>query len=606
MVIVDTGTVTAPEQHAPPVYGIAAGAVLHAHAGDTLEPAVLLHTFLPPGVAELFRTEPARVDVHSDGPGSPTLTVRLLVGGTALSWQLPVAPFVAALPGQSGDDGRMVLLGVVDAEPDAGFHAVAADCEHLAAELQLPVADLVEALRGRLTTWLADDLELLMHDDAHDRAVDRSPAQTLASAVLTTYRGELDAEQATSRLVRALELAPDEYTTELGARLCSALAAAVLRSGETALAEATTATGPFESETLRQLGGLPAALSGVAVPLRTETTMDFLLAGPDRDDAVRSAVSIIARLARHGFGTDLPDDEVLRRLGMVDDRGLARLATLWVQLAAGAAREPAGDPLVAREVGERAEAEAEAGLSWLATTAAALVGAGLEVVGRNVGRIAEQVQAVQELLEAEEPTLDHAVAAASACLSLARLVRNRAGIGPGTWLHLPAPLVAAVVLEQWADGLAAEVVVDLLDELLDDDVEPADVLDGLVCATAQLLVESDPHDDPAALQTQVDAALSAVPSGPRSARWLLVTCLGEANVHDPAAVALAPYLPREHTDPDRAAEKAGRQGILAAGLRTVRALADSFGDAAQLPRPVSLGVFLSSALSEHELLRRPL
>ena len=41
-----------PEQHFPPVHACAAGAVLHAHAGSTLEPAVVLHTLLPPVAAE--------------------------------------------------------------------------------------------------------------------------------------------------------------------------------------------------------------------------------------------------------------------------------------------------------------------------------------------------------------------------------------------------------------------------------------------------------------------------------------------------------------------------------------------------------------------------
>ena len=122
---------TAPEQHSPPVYACAAGAVVHGHAGDTLEPAVLLHTFLPAGVD--LRDSPARVDVHSDGPGTGTVTLRVLTEGVSLSWRLPVAPFVAALPGQPGEDGRMVLLAIVDAEPAAGFWAEDADCERLAA-----------------------------------------------------------------------------------------------------------------------------------------------------------------------------------------------------------------------------------------------------------------------------------------------------------------------------------------------------------------------------------------------------------------------------------------------------------------------------------------
>ncbi|MCW2499233.1 MAG: hypothetical protein JWN87_909, partial [Frankiales bacterium] len=147
-----------PEQHRPPVYACAAGAVLHAHSADTLEPAVLLYTFLPAGSGDRIDAVEAKVDVHGDGPGSSTLTVRVLSEGQSLSWQLPVAPFVAALPGQPGDEGRMVLLAVMDAEPEQGFWAQPVDCERLAAELQLPVTDLVDALRGRLTPWLADDV----------------------------------------------------------------------------------------------------------------------------------------------------------------------------------------------------------------------------------------------------------------------------------------------------------------------------------------------------------------------------------------------------------------------------------------------------------------
>ena len=39
-----TVPVSTPEQHRPPVYACAAGAVLHAHSASTLEPAVLLYT----------------------------------------------------------------------------------------------------------------------------------------------------------------------------------------------------------------------------------------------------------------------------------------------------------------------------------------------------------------------------------------------------------------------------------------------------------------------------------------------------------------------------------------------------------------------------------
>ncbi|MCW2667776.1 MAG: hypothetical protein JWN57_2738, partial [Frankiales bacterium] len=301
------------------MYACAAGAVLHAHAAGTLEPAVLLHTFLPPGGAEGIDAGDARVDVHGNGPGAPDVTVRVLSQGRSMSWQLPIAPLVAALPGQPGDEGRMVLLAVLDAEPEQGFWAQPVDCERLAAELQLPVADVVDALSGRLTPWLADDLDILLHDDAHEHAADRSPAQTLATAVLAHYRGDLTAEQATTRLVRALELAPPEFQVELAGRLAQALVAAVAAGGPAGLAAVESSAGPFETEVLRLLDTLPGALG--AVP-GADTAAQVVLAGADRDESVGAAVSVVARLARAAFGPELPGDEVLRRLGMVDDAGL--------------------------------------------------------------------------------------------------------------------------------------------------------------------------------------------------------------------------------------------------------------------------------------------
>ncbi len=127
----ENGPVSTPELHRPPVYACHAGAVLHGHSADTLEPAVVLWTFLPAGGGDRLDALDAKVDVHGDGPGTQTLTVRVLSEGQSLSWQLPIAPFVAALPGQPGDDGRMVLLAVMDAEPETGFWAQSVDCERL-------------------------------------------------------------------------------------------------------------------------------------------------------------------------------------------------------------------------------------------------------------------------------------------------------------------------------------------------------------------------------------------------------------------------------------------------------------------------------------------
>jgi hypothetical protein len=397
----------------------------------------------------------------------------VLAGSTSLSWSVPIGPVVAALPGQPGDDGRMVLLALVDSEPSPSFWSDPIDCERLAAELQLPVADVVEALHGRLTPWLADDLELLLHDDAHDRAVDRSPAQTLATAFLAHYRGDLAAETATTALVRALSLAPDAYTVELGGRLCSALVAVHEVTDQAARTQVLEATGPFETEALRQLTELPPLLAGLPAEGRNDAALEFLLAASDRDETVRAAVSVLGRLARAGLGADLADEDVLRRLGMVDDRALARLAGLWVDLAAAASGAGRDDAAVAQDVAVRARAEGRPGVVWLTTTAATLVGAGLQVVGRSLQRIAEPVDAVRRLLDTAEPSLDVLAEGAQAAVALARFVRSRGQIGPGSWLQTPAPVAANAVMEAWAGGLDRDVVVDLLDALLADDVDPS-------------------------------------------------------------------------------------------------------------------------------------
>ncbi len=595
---------TAPQQHSPPVYACAAGAVLHAHAGDTLEPAVLLHTFLPAGVE--LREAPARVDVHADGPGSATVTVRVLAQGQSLSWQLPIAPFVAALPGQPGDAGRMVLLALVDAEPEPGFWARPADCEQLAAELQLPVADLVDALRGRLTPWLAEDLALLLHDDAHDRAVDHSPAQTLASAVLAHYRADLTAEPTTTSLVRALELAPDVFTVELGGRLCGALAEAVHQADEVTVAAVLEGVGPFETEVLRLLVELPPVLGQGPVAERTERTMHFLLAAEDRDETVRAAVSVIARLARTRFGPGLPDDQVLRRLAMVDDAGLARLGSLWVDLAAGAAGPAEQDRTTAAALAERVLAEGAPGVQWLRDTASALVGLAVRAAGRNPEKLAGPLQAARAVVEQEDAAPDVVSPAVQACLVLARFVRSRAGLGPGAWLELPSPVAAQAVTGAYLSGLARESAVDLLTELLEEDVDGVDLLDGMVCATSQLLVHLDQQEDLELRRLQVSELLDAVPAGPRSPRWLLATTLLEAPDHDPAAADLGPFLQGQApADAERLAGKAGRQGMVSAGFTCLEALASVLGEAAQMPREELLGLVLPSALAEHDLLRRP-
>ena len=588
-----------PEQHEPPVYAVSAGAVLHAHAGDTLEPAVVLHTFLPPGAGDGLHSPEARVDVHGDGPTSGTVTLRVLCEGLSLSWRLPIAPFVAALPGQPGDEGRMVLLAVVDGEPAERFWAAPVDCERLSGELQVPVTDLVEALRGRLTPWLAEDLEIVLHDDAHEHALDQSAAQTLATAVLAHYRSDLIAEQATSRVLRALEHGPDEVQVELGGRLSAALATAVRTAGEVGRTTVASQVGPFESEVLRLLSDVPAALDDPEAHSDTDAAMLQILAGADRSEAVSSAVRLVALLAREALGTGLPDEQVLGGLGMVDDAGLARLARLWVDLAVGAAQPATGDGEVVTSLGRRIVQEGVPGRAWLHDTAAALASAAVQVAGRSSSKIAGDLRAVQALLErgadeAVEPAL-------RACLTLARFVRTRGSVGPGSWLALSTASAATAV---GSAGLPRDTTVDLFVELLEKDVQAVDLIDAFVCATSQLLVHVDPHGDESLRRVQVAELLGAVPDGARGARWLLVTCLREAPEHDTSAADLTALLASEpELDVDRLATRAGRHGVIAAGLLCLDAFGAAFGAEAQMPREELLGSVLPSALLEHELLR---
>lgn len=601
-----------PEQHRPPVYACAAGAVLHAHAAATLEPAVLLYTFLPTGGADRLDALEAKVDVHGNGPGSPTLTVRVLSEGQSVSWQLPIAPFVAALPGQPGDDGRMVLLGVLDAEPEQGFWAEPVDCERLAAELQLPVTDLVDALRGRLTPWLADDVDLLLHDDAHEHAADLSPAQTLASAVLAHYRQDLEADAAVARVVRAFDFAPQDFQAELGARLCIALATAVAAAGAAGVTAVLEQTGPFEPEVLRLLSDLPPVLAAADPSAdESEAAASVLLAGPDHAESLRAAVSAVARLARSAFGTDLAGAEVLRRLSMVDDAGQLRLADLWVELAGAVAGAPSGDPTVAAGLAARVAAEGAPGGAWLRSTAAAVGSLALEVAGRSRSQVAEPIRALEVFL-ADRPELGAttssttAAAALERVLALARFARSRAGVGPGRWRQVPVEAAAAALGSGLSHGLERELAVDLLVELLEDDVEGPDVLEAFVCATAQLLIELDPMESPESTALQVPELLAAVQGGPRGARWLMAACLREAPEHDPAAADLRPWLPSETAaDVDRLASKAGVRAVMAAGLQVLEALTGVLGTSLGVPREEALSQVLPSALLEHDLLQGP-
>lgn len=600
---------TAPEQHQPPVYACAAGAVLHAHSADTLEPAVLLYTFLPAGAGDRLDALDAKVDVHSNGPGTGTLTVRVFSEGQSLAWQVPIAPFVAALPGQPGDDGRMVLLAVMDAEPEEGFWSRPVDCERLAAELQIPVSYLADALRGRLTPWLSDDVDLLLHDDAHEHAADLSPAQTLAIAVLAHYRGDLEAEEASARLVRAFEYASKAFAAELGARLCVALSTAITVAGPEAVARVLEQANVFEPEVARLLTQIPPRLRPDD-PLADDpdTTADVLLAGGDHAEALKAGVTAVARLGREAFGSSLGSETLLRNLAMVDDRGQVRLASLWVDLAVAAAGPSDTDGVVAAELGKRVESEGAPAGAWLRSTAASLAQQALRLSGRSSARVASPVQAIDDYLarrpRAGAATLaDEAADAVGHCLTLARFVRTRGGVGPGDWRHAPVASATRAVAQALAHGLDRDLAVDLLGQLLADDVEAVDALEAFVCATAQLLIEIDPVEPEDAVGHRLAEALAAVPASARSARWLLVACLREAPVHDPAAADLRPLLEREpQVDVDRQAEKLGLTALLRAGLAALDAATYLVGDALGMPREEMLAFVLPAALLEHDLL----
>ena len=596
-----------PEQHRPPVYACAAGAVLHAHSADTLEPAVVLYTFLPSGAGDRLDALEAKVDVHGDGRGSSTLTVRVLSEGQSLSWQLPIAPFVAALPGQPGDEGRMVLLAVMDAEPEDGFWAQPVDCERLAAELQLPVTDLVDALAGRLTPWLADDVDLLLHDDAHEHAADLSPAETLAAAVVAHYQGTLEAEQASARLVRAFDYAPREFQTELGSRLCSALATAVAVAGPDAIAQVLEQTGPFEPEVTRVLTELPPRITSDADEAQ-EAAADVVLSGAEVSEALKAAVTAIARLARVAFGPDVSADELLRRLAMANDATQYRLGGMWVELAVAAAGSPDTDAVVASELAARIHDEGAVGADWLRRTAMILASVALEL--RPTSRVTVTLKELAAVLDSDLPAgtpfaVELANNAIRQCLTLARFVRGRGAVGPGSWRAVPVESAAQAVGQALARGLDTELAVDLLDELLADDVRAPDLLEVFVCAIAQLLVEVDPQDAPDVQQARVDELLARV----RTHAWLMTACLNEAPDHDPAATDVRPFLPKGSVlaidEVDRRATKAGRRSVLAGGFACIDAFVSVVGTGLGLSRDEAFVLVLPGALVEHEVLARP-
>jgi hypothetical protein len=327
---------------------------------------------------------------------------------------------------------------------------------------------------------------------------------------------------------------------------------------------------------------------------------NLLLAGADTDETFRAAVSTVARLARAAFGPELEPGEVLQRLGMVDDAGLARLARLWVDLALTAGRpgDPAG-PVA--DLAARVSQEGVPGRSWLSHTGSLLSVQATEVAGKGAGRLAEPLEQVRRHAEGLDPDPAPAL---RACVALARFARSRGGIGPGAWLSTPTSAAAQAVGAALAEGQDRDTVLDLLAQLLQDDVEGPDLLEAFICAFSQFLVHLEPHEEASTRQVQVAELMAAVPGGPRGARWLMAACLREAHEHDSSAVDLGPFLSGEPGgDPDRAAARLGRVPLLAAGVTCLEGLAAVLGEAAQMPREELLGFVLPSALGEHDLLR---
>jgi hypothetical protein len=161
---------------------------------------------------------------------------------------------------------------------------------------------------------------------------------------------------------------------------------------------------------------------------------------------------------------------------------------------------------------------------------------------------------------------------------------------------------ALAVSRAASNGLDPSLSVDLLEQLLADDVDAVDLVEAVVCATAQLLVEIDPMEPEDALRDRVDAALSGMPDGNKGSRWLLLAALREAPQHDQAATDLSAVLPREQVDVDRVAEKMGRTGVLRAALQSLEAVSGLMPDIPGLPREEMLAMAWHGALVEHDML----
>ncbi|MEO6882133.1 MAG: hypothetical protein ABI181_14460, partial [Mycobacteriaceae bacterium] len=304
---------------------------------------------------------------------------------------------------------------------------------------------------------------------------------------------------------------------------------------------------------------------------------------------------------------ELSDDELLLTMAMVDDAGQLRLAGLWLLMGQAVINGVDADVATVAEVTLGVQKAGEPGEAWLRRAAEALVADTQEVAGRAAHRISAPLVLVKDIL-AEEAREQDPAPLVHGCLQLARFVRARAGIGPGTWVELPLPaavqalgasLAVSSAVEQ---GVAGGTDLELLAGLMEPDLEPVETLDAFVCATAQLLVQAsmEPGID---LAVPVAEALGAVRS---AARWLLVGVLRSAHEHDPGSPDLTPVLADEpDRDLDRVAARAGVPALLRDGVHVLGALADALGPRAGVTREEVFALVLPSALAEHDLLRRP-
>ena len=390
--------------------------------------------------------------------------------------------------------------------------------------------------------------------------------------------------------------------------MCAALATAVVVAGPTAVDTVLEQTGPFEPEVTRlltELRDLPS--DPFDADAASEAAAAVVLSSAETGESIKGAVAAIARLARVAFGPDTPADDLLRQLAMASDSTQYRLASMWVELAVAAGGSADTDPVVASELASRIADEGAVGAEFLRSTAAVLAAYALELSGKPSGRMAGALKSVDQLLATRLPAaapmpVEVGTEGIRGCLALARFIRTRGGIGPGSWRTIPVESAAQAVGLALAGGLDADTAVDLLDELLAEDVQGPDMLEVFVCAIAQLLVEVDPLDSPDVMQTRVTELVSR-------SDWLMAACLQEAPDHDPAATDVRDYLPRDSRlnveEADRLALKAGRRGVMARGFACIDAFAAVVGDGIGLTRDELFALVLPGALVEHDVLLGP-